>query len=82
MPGVNPHVYVGVKMFTDKLTNLELAAIGNVALTGTNPKGVMGYDKVAPLFTAFGGTKMHSDALDALVAIIDERLAGHSREAS
>ncbi len=74
MNEIPPHVYAAVKMVTERLNDVELNAICLVALLGTDPRHVAGYDRAAPLFTEAHGTKMHAVGVDALVLIRDERL--------
>ena len=63
-----------LEMACDKLNNLELAAINNVAQLGLDPRNVMGYEKVDYLFTECGGQKMHDDTLEALARVVIQRL--------
>lgn len=74
MAEVQKHVYAGIKLITDQLTDMELNSMCMVALLGTDPRHVQGYEKAAPLFTEENGTKMHATGLDALVLIHEERL--------
>jgi hypothetical protein len=71
---MNKVIYIGVKMFLDELTNVELARL-NISLSlGDSPKKLPFYDKIAGLFTENDGTKMHSDTEQAFHAIVIERL--------
>lgn len=59
---------------TKKLSNIELAALNNVAQIGANPSGINCYQKVKHLFTEDNGTKMHSEQLEELAQIVLNRL--------
>ncbi len=59
----------------ESLTDLELAAINNVANADFDPRPVMGYEKIKHLFTENGGLRMHEDIKDALASIVLQRLA-------
>jgi hypothetical protein len=63
-----------VKMVTELLTNEELNALYMVAMLGTNPAYVRGYEKAQALFTESEGTHMHSATLDALAVVWNERI--------
>lgn len=63
-----------VSLACDALTNDELVAIALCAQLGTNPKGVMGYDKVSYLFTKDNGTRMHDGTLAALLDVLAQRM--------
>lgn len=71
---MNAAVYIATKMATDKLTELELAAVNNAAQLGTDPRGVLGYERVKHLFSEQNGTAMHSETKDALARIVLDRL--------
>lgn len=57
----------------EQLTDAELNSIYMVALLGSNPKHVRGYDKVESLFTEDDGTRMHPTTREALAAVWQER---------
>src|SRR6516165_1053680 len=59
---INKFVYTGVVMAAKKLTDEELNALCMVVMSGTDPRHVIGYEKVKYLFTEQDGTKMHHDA--------------------
>lgn len=76
---MNPEamVYAGVKMTCAYLTDMELAALNNLATFTNypgNPAQVIGYKKASHLFTEANGTKMHPTALVAFQAVVIERL--------
>jgi hypothetical protein len=71
---MNTGIYIGVKMFADRLTDEELAAIGMAALLKMPPQEVSGYEKMKSLFTQNGGIEMHDESIAALGVIIQKRL--------
>lgn len=70
---MNPQIASVIALATKDLSNIELAALNNVAQIGANPSGINCYEKVKHLFTEANGTKMHSEALDALAKIVNRR---------
>lgn len=72
---MNAIMYKSVELACDKLTDLELAAINNIAQCGEDPRHVLGYEKVSHLFTEAGGTKMRASTQDALARVVLQRLA-------
>lgn len=62
-----------VRLVTNQLTDDELVAINMAGLLGTNPVGVMGYEKARTLFTEQNGTRMHSLTSQIVNAICNER---------
>lgn len=72
-------VRVAVAMACERLTDLELAAINNMAQVDWDPQRVSGYEKVKHLFTEANGTRMHGDVKDALASVVLERLARITR---
>lgn len=71
---VHKQVYAAMRMITDKLSDEELNSLCMVALLGTDPRHVEGYEKGNPMFTLENGTRMEREGLDALVLIHEERI--------
>ena len=72
---INEHFMM--KMYTDKLTDEELAVLGNVAFLYQDPRDrLFDFKKVSGLFTKVlnGIPVMEEATLDALSAVIDTRL--------
>lgn len=70
-------MYVVVKMYTDNLTDEELAVLGTTAFTYQDPRNkLFDFKKVSGLFTKVlnGIPVMEEATLDALSAVIDTRL--------
>lgn len=66
-----------VAMYTDQLTDLELAVLNNVAQTDDDPHGrLFDYSKVAGLFSEAGGVRMHAETKEALARVVLARLGG------
>lgn len=66
---------------TEKLTDLELAILNNVAQLDMDPHNRVfdyDYDNVQSLFTEKGGTRMHDETKAALAAIVNRRLVAPS----
>lgn len=62
-----------VELYTQDLTDLELAVLNNVAQLDQDPRGrLFDYDKVKGLFA--NGDKMHDETKLALAAIVNNRL--------
>jgi len=74
MSDIQASVFAGVKMTCNQLSDEELNAICMVAIMGSDPRHVIGYEKAKSLFTENGGTKMHSDTLRAVEQIRNERV--------
>jgi hypothetical protein len=64
-----------VAVSTAHLALEELCILHLKAYLGGNPRTLPFYDKVSPLFTEEGGTKMHPVAIDALVRVVEARRA-------
>ena|SRR5260221_8480666 len=60
----------------EALTDVELNAIYMVALLGSNPTHVGGYEKVKSLFTEQNETRMHPTTVDALEIVWRNRIQG------
>jgi hypothetical protein len=75
---VNERIIIAsVAMHTNKLTDLELAALNNVVQLDMDPHGrIFDYNKVAGLFSEANGTRAHSMTKDALATIVLKRLKG------
>jgi hypothetical protein len=72
---MNPFVRASTAMYTNELTDEELAALNLVAQLDSNPRGrIFDYEKVSGLFSEANGTKMHAETKEALAAIALERL--------
>jgi hypothetical protein len=70
-------VIASVAMYTNELTDLELAALNNVVQLDMDPHGrIFDYNKVAGLFSEANGTRAHSMTKDALATIVLKRLKG------
>jgi hypothetical protein len=78
MTDIHPGVVVGVRLAAKHMTTDELVAINLAAQLRTDPRGVMGYEKALPLFTEVHGTRMRTEVLTVLSAIVNERLAQES----
>ena len=62
-----------VSLACKNLSDDEVLALNLAAQLGTDPRGVLGYDKVNYLFTEQNGTRMHAETKDALAAVIVQR---------
>ena len=67
-------VYPVVAVACDDLTDGELLALSLAVQLGNDPRGVKGYEKASSLFTANGGTQMHSETKEAFLLVVQERL--------
>ncbi len=74
MSKINPGVVAVVRVIANNLSTDELFSLYIAAAQGGDPRGAQGYEKGRGLFTQEAGTKMHADTLEALDAIVQERL--------
>jgi hypothetical protein len=66
---------IAVNVATKELTDLELAALNNVAQVNMDPRGrIFDYDDVKHLFTEMNGTRMHEETKRALALVVNRRL--------
>lgn len=64
-----------VFLITEDLTDIELAALNNVAQCDFDPHGrVFDYEKVKDLFSERDGTRMHEEVKQALATVVMRRL--------
>ena len=61
---------VAVIAVTSKLTHAELVLLDDFTRLGRDPRQETWYEKVSVLFTESNGTRMRSEALDALAEIM------------
>lgn len=67
------NMVVIVKLTTDELTDIELAALNTVAQLDQDPKGrCFNYEVVKPLFD---NDRMHEETKLALAQIVNDRLS-------
>jgi len=71
---IDKRVLVGVKIFMNKMSNEEIAAIANAIAFDLDPTPFMGYEKCKSLFTRYNGTRMHSDTKAAFLELVQEKL--------
>lgn len=72
---MNPHVFLVVKMATDRLSDHELVQLYMLVITpNSNIKGSYIYEKAQGLFTEDNGSKMHPSTIEALDVIIKQRI--------
>ena len=72
----NESMVKSVRLVTNQLTDDELVAISMAGMLGTNPTGVLGYEKAKTLFTEQDGTRMHSLTAEIVNAICQQRVFG------
>jgi len=63
-----------VWLATADLTDVELAALNDVAQTGRDPHAIDSYPQVSDLFTEDNGSRMHRETRRALAAVTLSRL--------
>lgn len=69
-------VVAAVSMTLDTLTKQEVGAcFMSLSWNETYQPGVMGMDKLKPLFTEQGGTKMHPDAKQSVMAYLSQEFS-------
>jgi hypothetical protein len=69
-----PAVMVAVvRQGTQKLTDQEFASIYRAVALRMNVKRIIGYEKVAPLFTQADGTQMEQATWEAFRVLFQER---------
>lgn len=71
---MDQRTYAVVALVCERLTDIELAAINNVAQVDWNPRMAVAYEKIKHLFTEGGGMRMHTDVKEALARVVLERL--------
>jgi hypothetical protein len=73
---MNPHVYTGVKLALDRLSDAQLVVLNLAIASGrTDLSSFDGYDEIEHLFTEQNGTKMHHDVSVAFHSIVVGRLS-------